>query len=80
MCTNPHKDLCGLQVREVLCELELPYRCISAGKGSKNRTALEEAQGKTTVPYLVDPNTNTKVGDSEEIIKYLVKTYSNAST
>jgi len=33
------------KVREVLCELELPYRCISCGKGSKNREALMELQG-----------------------------------
>lgn len=27
------------------------------------------------VPYLVDPNTGTSIGDSEKIVEYLFKTY-----
>ena len=59
----------------MLCELELPYRCISAGKGSANRELLRDVSGKTTVPFLVDPNTGAKIGDSEKIIQYLIETY-----
>eukprot|EP00210_Caulerpa_lentillifera_P003396 g3240.t1 len=62
-------------VREVLCELELPYRCISCGKGSKNGEILMKLQGSTQVPFLVDTNTSTQIGDSEKIIEYLVNTY-----
>ncbi|CAD7705476.1 unnamed protein product [Ostreobium quekettii] len=63
-------------VREALCELELPYRLISAGKGSKNRNKLEEESGKTTVPYLVDPNKGVKMAESDQIVDYLFKNYS----
>ncbi|GMH35799.1 hypothetical protein BSKO_03667 [Bryopsis sp. KO-2023] len=86
---NPPKELLVLYnyennqfsrlVREALCELELPFTCVSAGKGSKNRNELEKVQGKTTVPFLVDPNTDKKIGDSEEIVEYLFKTYSSYS-
>ena len=31
--------------------------------------------GATQCPYLVDPNTGTKMGESKEIIKYLYQTY-----
>jgi hypothetical protein len=31
------------------------------------------------VPYLVDPNTGTSIGDSEKIVEYLFKTYGQAS-
>ena len=62
-------------MREVLCELEIPYRCISAGKGSQNRDRLRDVSGSTTVPFLVDPNTNTSVGDSEKIIDYIIEQY-----
>lgn len=60
---------------QVLCELELPYVLISAGKGSPQRKRLKAESGKTTVPYLSDPNTGTALGDSEDIIAYLYKTY-----
>ncbi|GAQ89363.1 hypothetical protein KFL_005140070 [Klebsormidium nitens] len=67
-------------VREALCELELPYILHNTGKGSAGRAVLLQLKGNTQVPYLVDPNTATSVGDSEEIVKYLFKTYGQAST
>jgi glutathione S-transferase len=60
---------------QVLCELELPYVLISVGKGSPQRERLKAESGKTTVPYLSDPNTGAALGDSEDIIAYLYKTY-----
>ncbi|KAK3276745.1 hypothetical protein CYMTET_15203, partial [Cymbomonas tetramitiformis] len=63
-------------VREVLCELELPYTMKSAGKGSPMREQLKELSGKTQVPYLVDPNTGKAISDSADIIEYLYATYS----
>ena len=83
-------------VRELLCELELPYRLINLGKqqwadmgpakahftlkpykplpGTK-REAFFEQHGNVQVPYLIDPNTNTALFESREIIKYLEDTY-----
>lgn len=43
-----------LQVREALCELELPYRRIACGKGSKRRPALKQLAGSTQVPSHAD--------------------------
>jgi len=40
-----------------------------------NRRALLERAGRVTVPYLVDPNSATELGDSAEIIEYLQHTY-----
>lgn len=63
------------QVREALCELELPYRCESAGKGSAHREQLQKVSGSTVVPFLEDPNTGTSIADSEAIVRYLFSTY-----
>ncbi|KAK9809844.1 hypothetical protein WJX72_000292 [[Myrmecia] bisecta] len=67
-------------VREALCELELPYQLISAGKGSQNRAQLQQLSGRTTVPFLEDPNTGVALGDPEKIVEYLFKTYGSATT
>jgi glutathione S-transferase len=66
-------------VREALCELELPYRCLSAGKGSPRREQLRAESGRTTVPFLRDPNTGASVSDSDNIVRYLFSTYGAAS-
>ena len=63
-------------VREALCELELPYICRSAGKGSETREQLRAVSGATTVPYLVDPNTGKAMGESLDIVRYLFSEYS----
>lgn len=63
-------------VREALCELELPYICRSAGKGSETREQLRALSGATTVPYLVDPNTGKAMGESLDIVRYLFSEYS----
>lgn len=65
-------------VREALCELELPYRRIACGKGSKRRSALSAVSGDTNCPYLIDPNTNTAIQDSQQAVSYLFATYGNA--
>lgn len=66
------------QVREALCELEIPYRRLACGKGSKRRPELQKLAGSTRVPFLEDPNTGTTMGESEQIVKYLFDTYSSA--
>ncbi|MCG8313600.1 MAG: glutathione S-transferase N-terminal domain-containing protein [Pseudomonadales bacterium] len=63
-------------VREKLCELEIPYLLHNVGKGSPSRPAFIERSGKMMVPYLVDPNTDTEMFESADIIQYLEDTYS----
>jgi glutathione S-transferase len=65
------------KVREVLSELDLDYLVHSVAHGSPRRTQLQKLGGKTQVPYLVDPNTGTRLHESEDIIDYLNETYGN---
>ncbi|PIA40961.1 hypothetical protein AQUCO_02300022v1 [Aquilegia coerulea] len=69
---NPYARI----VREALCELELPYILHNVGKGSIRSNLLLQISGSKEVPYLVDPNTDTKLGDYEKILSYLFQTYS----
>ena len=62
-------------VREVLCELELPYRLHNVAAGSPSRAAFVERSGRMQVPYLVDPNTQTELFESADIATYLEQTY-----
>ena len=63
-------------VREALTELDLTHEIRSAGKGSGRREELKGLSGKTTVPFLVDPNTDVQMGQSADIVEYLYRTYS----
>lgn len=64
------------KVREVLSELDLEYIVRTSGKGAhENRARIQELGGKTGVPFLVDPNTNTQMFESEKILDYLYATY-----
>ena len=63
------------RAREVLCELELPYVLHNVGQGSQARADLRERAGKVQVPYLEDPNTDAKMFESRDIVKYLDATY-----
>jgi glutathione S-transferase len=67
-------------VREVLCELELPYRLLNVAKGSARRDAFRAHAGKVQVPYLIDPNTEIEMFESADIIAYLESTYGLEST
>lgn len=62
-------------VREALCSLELPYRLHNVARGSPGRAAFEARAGRIQVPYLVDPNTETALFESAEIVRYLESTY-----
>lgn len=62
-------------VREVLCELELPYHLYNVGKGSPSRDAFVKRSGRMQVPWLVDPNTRTSLFESADIVRYLEQTY-----
>jgi len=61
--------------REALCQLELPYILHNVAKRSPSRKAFVELSGKMMVPFLVDPNTDTKMFESADIKAYLYKTY-----
>ena len=62
-------------VRELLCELEIPYLLHNVAKGSPRRAEFVARSGKMQVPYLVDPNTGTEMFESRDIRKYLEATY-----
>ena len=62
-------------VREELCALELPYLLHNVGKGSAGRPAFEKRSGRLMVPYLTDPNTETEMFESADIVRYLRATY-----
>ncbi len=63
------------RVREVLTELELSYHLHNMGKDSPSRPAFIARSGKMMVPYLEDPNTDTKLFESSDIVRYLETTY-----
>ncbi len=62
-------------VKELLCELEIPYLLHNVGKGSPSREAFVRRSGKMMVPYLVDPNTGREMFESGDIVAYLYETY-----
>ncbi|MBV1882493.1 MAG: glutathione S-transferase N-terminal domain-containing protein [Pseudomonadales bacterium] len=41
----------------------------------KNRLGLTERSGNVTVPYLIDPNTRIEMGESADIVEYLIENY-----
>lgn len=63
------------KVREVLCELDLDYLVHPVAQGSPRRPELKKLGGKLQVPYLVDPNTHTRLYESDDIIDYLNERY-----
>jgi glutathione S-transferase len=62
-------------VREELCELEIPYHLHNVAKNGAGRSAFKERSGRMMVPYLVDPNTDTAMFESADIVAYLRRTY-----
>ena len=80
------------EVRELLCELQLPYVLRNCGKSSvseyvlpavrdmlgleyqprsRNRKSLLQKTGRVALPYLVDPNQDTALYESEAILAHL---------
>ena len=62
-------------VREELTDLELPYILHNVAKKSPSRPAFIERSGRMMVPWLYDPNTETEMFESAEIVAYLRRTY-----
>ena len=63
------------KVREALCELDLDYIVHNVARKSRRRAELVARGGKMMVPYLVDPNTDTEMYESDDIVHYLWTTY-----
>ena len=68
------------KVREALTELDLEAMIYPCPKGGKlYRPAVEDMGGKAKFPYLIDPNTNVSMYESDAIIDYLYETYGERS-
>jgi glutathione S-transferase len=67
-------------VREVLTELDLDALILPCPKGGhRYRDKVVERGGKAQFPFLIDPNTDTQMYESADIIKYLFATYARRS-
>lgn len=83
-------------VRELLCEMELPYILRNCGRTQfqewllppvrdrfkirldselENRRVLQATEGRVSIPYLYDPNTDQGLFESAAILTYLRETY-----
>ena len=64
------------KVREALSILDLDAEVFPTPKnGPRFRPEAIQQGGKSQFPYLIDPNTNTKMYESDDIVRYLFKTY-----
>ncbi len=63
------------KVREALTELDLDYVTHPVAGGSPRREELVRLGGKMQAPYLVDPNTGTRLYESADIVAHLRITY-----
>jgi len=64
------------KVRDALTELDLEAMIYPCPKGgSVFRPKVIELGGKAQFPYLVDPNTATRMYESDDIVAYLFATY-----
>jgi glutathione S-transferase len=66
--------------REAITELDLDVDILPCPKsGSRFRPELVARAGKAQFPYLIDPNTNTEMYESLNIVAYLFDTYGSGS-
>jgi len=65
------------RVREImnLLDLTVEYRPCPGARQSRFSDDLFERTGRRTVPYLIDPNTDVEMFESDDQIKYLLDTY-----
>jgi glutathione S-transferase len=64
------------KVREALTHLDLVARIFPCPKGgTRFREVVRTRGGKEQFPFLVDPNTNVELYESDEIIRYLADRY-----
>ncbi|HEB53975.1 MAG TPA: glutaredoxin [bacterium] len=62
-----------IRVLDFLAEQEIPFepRQISLGADSDTRRELIEMTGRSTVPFLVDPERDVRMHESLDIIDYI---------
>uniref|UniRef100_A0A1J3K5N2 GST N-terminal domain-containing protein n=1 Tax=Noccaea caerulescens TaxID=107243 RepID=A0A1J3K5N2_NOCCA len=66
------------RVREAMTELDLSVEVYPCPKGSvRHREMVRRSGGKEMFPFLIDPNTDTLMYESGDIVKYLFKQYGN---
>jgi glutathione S-transferase len=64
------------KVRDALTELDLDVKIYPCPKGGiVHRPQAGALGGKAQFPYLVDPNTGTRLYESDDIVAYLFATY-----
>ena len=62
------------KVRKKMTKLGMDF--IARHVDPHDRTRVEDISGQTGVPVLVDPNTDTVMNESDDIIEYLDEQYS----
>ena len=68
------------KVREMLCVLDLDVMVFPCPRnGTRFRPRAKELGGRAMFPYLVDPNTATALYESDDINRYLAKTYGDGT-
>mgnify|MGYP002760363177 FL=1 len=60
-------------VRQKFTDLGIDF--IARSVDPDNRERVEEVSGQTNVPVLVDPNTDTVMPESDDIVDYLEEHY-----
>ncbi len=63
------------KVRETMNMLNLDYLVRNVAKGSARRAELRAEGGRVMVPFLIDPNTSTRMYESDDICAYLIREY-----
>lgn len=63
------------KVRQVLTDLQVDWVSRTAPKGAPQRDKLLELGGKEQVPFMVDTETDIRMYESDDIIKYLRQHY-----
>ena len=62
------------KVRKQLTEMQIDFVARQV-KPNGAREKPKELTGETQVPVLVDPNTDTVINESDEVVEYLKETY-----
>ena len=61
------------KVRQKMTDLGIDF--IARAVDPEDRSRVEEVSGQTNVPVLVDPNTDTIMPESDDIVEYLEEHY-----
>jgi glutathione S-transferase len=67
------------KVREGLTAFDLEAMIYPCPRGGRHRDTVIARGGKATFPYLVDPNTDREMYESNDILHYLAETYGDGT-